>query len=287
MKKSCVLACLAVLLAAPSLFAGGDTDKCDTKYPIILAHGAAANEDDPDYWTSVREAIEDEGAEVYVTFVNAFDGTAHKGQQWKEQVLQILAVSGASRVNVIGHSHGTLYTRYAMSNLGIGNYIKSHTSMAGPHRGSAIADIIMGIIPDAIEPAVSWMIGLFFPADDDGNPTQMGYDLTRDYMINIFNPNTPNVSGVRYQSWGCKIKFPVMRDLLELSWAVLLPFEGANDGLVSTTSAQWGSYRETIDGAWWGSGINHSDIKDGLTVNGWDCQEFYVDVVNELKDWGY
>jgi hypothetical protein len=58
-------------------------------------------------------------------------------------------------------------------------------------------------------------------------------------LTNTVNPNTPNVSGIYYQSWVSKIKNFLAGDLLAATWLVMLPFEGDNDGLVSINSAKW------------------------------------------------
>ena len=39
----------------------------------------------------------------------------------------------------MAHSHGCLYTRDAISNLGLAPYVVSHTSAAGVHHGTEIA----------------------------------------------------------------------------------------------------------------------------------------------------
>src|SRR6056297_2476268 len=133
---------LALIFLSPfTVFAGGSSDTCDTQYPIVLAHGMGASAEIlgiVDYWWGIEEALEDEGADVYITSVNGMDSTESKAADFKQQYLGILAESGADKANIIGHSHGTLYTRYAISNLDLGaeGKVASHTSLAGPHRGS-------------------------------------------------------------------------------------------------------------------------------------------------------
>ena len=47
-------------------------------------------------------------------------------------------------------------------------------------------------------------------------------------------PETPNMSGVYYQSWSATMDFPPILDkvLFSVSWAILEWYEGSNDGLV-------------------------------------------------------
>ena len=159
------------------------------------------------YWNRIPSTLEDEGADVYITSVNGMDSTVNKALAFKQQFLQIKAVTGAAKLNIIGHSHGTIYTRYAISNLGLSSYVASYTSIAGPHRGSAIADVIMGVIPNPVKPLVGAALDFvyaFIFGDSNPNSVQNGYDLVRSYMINTFNPNTPNKSSVYYQSWAAR-----------------------------------------------------------------------------------
>ncbi|MFH2099159.1 MAG: alpha/beta hydrolase, partial [Pseudomonadota bacterium] len=142
MKRAALIAVLVLLVVTPGLvLAGGSTapTKCKTRYPVVLAHGAGVTAKVfgiVDAWWGIEDAIEDEGGNVYITAVNGMDGTAAKAVEFKRQYLQILAAARTSKANIIGHSHGTLYTRYAISNLGLSSKVASYTSLSGPHRGS-------------------------------------------------------------------------------------------------------------------------------------------------------
>ncbi len=242
MSKFIVLTVAVFLLVPMSLYAAGESDAAATKYPVVLAHGMGASAEILgilDYWWGLEDVLREEGADVYVTSVNGMDSTAAKAADFKQQYLEILAISGQPKANIIGHSHGTIYTRYAISNLGLGNQVASHSSIAGPHRGSAVADVIVGLVPDSLE----WLVGdvfdfiyAYFFGDTDPDSLDNAYDLTRTNMVNNFNPNTLDVSGVYYQSWAGKIKTMAInaRNWYFVStWSILLAYEGANDGLVS------------------------------------------------------
>jgi triacylglycerol lipase len=173
--------------------------------------------------------------------------------------------------------------------------VASYTSIAGPHRGSVIADVIVGIVPDSLE----WLVGdtldfvyAFIFGDTNPNSLQNGYDLTRSYMVNTFNPNTPNAEGVYYQSWAAKIKMMAIdaRNWYFIAtWPILLAYEGDNDGLVSVSSAKWGTFRGVEDASWYSAGCDHLNIVDQLfgITPGFDAPDFYVSIVRELKSKGY
>lgn len=299
MKKRITTLFLLLLLTVPfTALAGGDSYLCDTKYPVVLAHGMGASAEIlgiVDYWWGIEDALTDEGCDLYITSVNGMDSTRAKAEDFKAQFLQILAISGAAKANIIGHSHGTIYTRDAISNLGLSSKVASHTSLCGPHRGSAIPDVIVGIVPDSLE----WLVGdtmdfvyAVFMGDTNPSSLENAYDVTRPYMINTFNPNTPNMPGVYYQSWAAKIKMMAVDArnwYFMATWPILLGYEGANDGLVSITSAQWGNFRGTEDASWYSAGCDHFNMVGQLfgVTPGFDAPEFFVDIVSELKGWGY
>lgn len=297
--KKVLLAIVIGLLALPvALYAGGSTPKCNTKYPIVLAHGMGASASIlgiVEYWYDIPETLQAEGAQVYVTSVNGMDSTANKAASFKTQFLQILAATGATKANIIGHSHGTIYTRYAISNLGLASKVISHTSIAGPHRGSAVADVIMGVVPNPAKPLVGAALDFVYAyifGDKNPQSLQNGYDLVRSYMINTFNPNTPNMAGIYYQSWAAKIKMMAIdaRNWYFIgTWPILLYYEGDNDGLVSVNSAKWGTFRGVQDASWYSAGCDHLNIVNQLLgfTPGFDAPQFYVDIVAELKGKGY
>ena len=182
MKKSALIIVISAFICLPSaLFSAGDTSKCDTKYPIVLAHGMGAQAkivNIVDYWWGIEDALEDEGADVYITSVNGMDSTANKAASFKQQFLNILAISGKSKANIIGHSHGTIYTRFAISNLGLAPKVASYTGLSGPHRGSSVADFIFKIVPnqgwslvgDALDIVYTFVFG-----DDNPNSLENGW----------------------------------------------------------------------------------------------------------------
>jgi triacylglycerol lipase len=298
MIKRLVIVLFVLMLSVPAaVYAGGDSSSCATKYPIVLSHGMGAQAKIAyiiDYWWEIPNRLEDNGADVYITSVNAMDSTANKAAAWKQQVLQILAVTGKQKINLIGHSHGTIYSRYAISNLGMAGKVASHTSIAGPHRGSVIADMIMGVIPNSMKGLVGDVLDFvmtFVMGDKNGNSVQNGYDLVRSYMINTFNPNTPNMSGIYYQSYAYRIKNILGSGLLGITWLAMLPIEGDGDGLVSVTSAKWGNFKGVVEGNFLSSGINHLACVGmffGLPpVPGFDARDHFVDIVKDLKSRGY
>lgn len=294
MKKLFISFCFCIFFSIGSsnnVFAGSTS----TKYPVVLAHGMAASAEIlgiVDYWWGIDNELTRNGAIVYKTSVNGMDGTIAKAENFKQQVLDILSETGAEKVNIIGHSHGTLYSRYAISNLGLAPYVASYTSIAGPHRGSSIADMVINTLPETLHDDVggafdfiyTWVFG-----DSNPDSLQNAIDLTTDYMKNVFNPNTPDIDGIYYQSYAAKAKWSCPSLILQATWLIMLVKEGANDGLVGVESAKWGEFKGVKSGAWYSAGVDHLNIVDqmfGITP-GFDAPGFYVDIVNDLKNRGF
>ncbi|HPA70637.1 MAG TPA: alpha/beta hydrolase [Spirochaetota bacterium] len=293
MKRTSLIIAIVMLLLPAAVFAGGSSSNtCNTRYPVVLSHGMGAQYEIAwgitHYWNRIPDALEDEGARVYITSVNSMDGTVSKANQWRRQVLEILATSGASRVNVIGHSHGSIYTRYAMSNLGMGRYVASHTSIAGPHRGSSIAEVVLGVIEGNIGEDILNGLFSFLMGDTNPDTAQNLRDLSRSYMVNVFNPAVPNVGGVYYQSYAYQIKTAIGAGMFLVTWLIQLGKEGANDGLVAVNSAKWGNFRGVTSGSWW-AGVNHLmcvDMLFGITP-GFDAVGHFEGIVRDLKNRGF
>lgn len=292
--KTCILF-IALTFIPVTLFAAGSSSTCDTKYPIVLAHGMGAQAkivNILDYWYGIEDALEDEGADVYITSVNGMDSTANKAASFKKQFLEILAVSGKTKANIIGHSHGTIYTRYAITLLNLAPNVASWTGLSGPHRGSSVADFIFKVVPNqgwTLVGDVLDIVYIFVMGDKNPSSLQNGIEMTRNYMQNTFNPNCPDISGLYYQSYTSKIRYASNSVLLEIPWLICLAYEGDNDGLVAVTSAKWGNYRGCIEGAWWSGGVDHLNIVNqffGVTP-GFDAPQFYIDVVSDLKNKGF
>ncbi|PKL17306.1 MAG: alpha/beta hydrolase [Spirochaetae bacterium HGW-Spirochaetae-5] len=296
MRKSLFILLLSLLVTIPTaLFSAGSDPNCNTRYPVILAHGMGAQAkivNVVDYWWGIEDALEDEGADVYVTSVNGMDSTANKAASFKRQFLNILAITGKTKANIIGHSHGTIYTRYAISNLALSGKVASYTSLSGPHRGSSVADLMFKMVPNqgwSIVGGALDIVYTFVFGDKNPNSLANGLEVTRSYMNNTFNPNCPNKSGIYYQSITSKIKYVSNSLVLQVPWLICKAYEGDNDGLVSVNSAKWGTFRGVVEGAAWAGGVDHLNIVNqffGITP-GFDAPQFYIDIVADLKNKGY
>lgn len=139
-------------------------------------------------------------------------------------------------VNIVAHSMGGLDARYMISRLRPARVdVKSLVTVATPHHGSAFADYLI----DEIGPRNLSRLYAFW-----NRATGWDHDafeqLTRKYMMEDFNPQTPDDPSVRYFSYGAMLVHrPPVLSPFRMSFRLLNQLEGANDGLVSVESSRW------------------------------------------------
>lgn len=238
-----------------------------TKYPIVLAHGMAGfSKVGPlDYWYGIPQDLAKNGASVYVTQVASFGSSEVRGEQLLGQVQKILAISGAQKVNLIGHSHGSHSIRYVAGVLP--NRVASATAVGGPNLGSPVADVIKGasnipglgplaapIISGAINgmfALIDMMSGQEYRQDSlagmDSLTTAGSADFTQRFpggmpaANNSCGEGAYSANGVRYYSWSGTGHLTNALDISDLPMAatgLLIP--GDDDGLVGRCSSHLG-----------------------------------------------
>lgn len=113
-----------------------------TQHPIVLVHGLSGFDSIlADYFYGVKGALRDVGAtQVYTPQVTAFASNEERGEQLLAYVENLLAVTGAQKVNLIGHSQGGATARYVASVRP--ELVASVTSVGSPHFGSPVADLL-------------------------------------------------------------------------------------------------------------------------------------------------
>jgi triacylglycerol lipase len=253
-------ACVLALAAWPAA-AGTYTQ---TKYPIVLVHGLFGfdNIGPVDYWYGIPSALRADGAKVYVVQVSAANSTEVRGEQLLTQVKQVLAATGATKVNLIGHSHGGPTTRYVASVRP--DLVASVTSVGGVNKGSAVADLLLGVAPPGSlsnTVVVSVTNGLAavinFLSGGSGlpqNSLEAAKSLSTAGSL-AFNRAHPEgipttacgegaytARGVAYYSWSGAKPYTNLLDIIDPALALTsLAFAGAkNDGLVASCSSHLG-----------------------------------------------
>ncbi|KAK9897175.1 alpha/beta-hydrolase [Cystobasidium minutum MCA 4210] len=199
------------------------------------------------YWRGVREALEELGVEVLMTASPASGNIETRAKAICEQIIEKFP---GREINLIGHSMGGLDARYLITHLQPEAFtVKTLTTIATPHRGSAFADYLLEDILGRrnLPSLLTMMEALQMPGGG------RAFDaLTRSKMAK-FNEETPDDPSVTYYSYGAKFR-PSIVDVFRLPWSIIFEKEGENDGLVSVESAQWGNYKATLEN------VNHLDL---------------------------
>src|SRR5438132_8722088 len=102
-----------------------------------------------EYWAGVVDALAMGGeTKIFVTQTMPFDTSEERAKALVPQIDAILAKTGAAKVNLVGHSQGGMDARVLASpaGLALGDRIASVTTVATPHRGSRVADLVLGLI---------------------------------------------------------------------------------------------------------------------------------------------
>ena len=259
---------LALLLAAILLMLGGaahaNTGYTQTRYPIVLVHGLFGFDSflGIDYFYGIPNALTQDGARVFVAQVSAANSTEVRGEQLLAQVKNIMAITGASKVNLIGHSHGGPTIRYV---AGVApQLVASVTSIGGVNKGSRVADILRGVAPAGTfsEAFVNTITTAFVSLINLGSggtslpqmPTAALDSLSTAGSL-AFNRRFPQalpadcgsgaelVNGVRYYSWAGTLPLTNVLDVSDAALGLLsLAFGQPNDGLVSACSSRLGKH---------------------------------------------
>jgi len=106
-------------------------------------------------------------------------------------------------------------------------------------------------------------------------------ELTTSYMIDTFNPHTPDHPDVSYTSWagraGVGTEVPILPPL-RIPNRIVFDREGPNDGIVSVLSATGSGFRGTID-------ADHARQIGIRAFNGtFDAPAFIASLVEELSE---
>ncbi|KAI2470943.1 alpha/beta-hydrolase [Annulohypoxylon bovei var. microspora] len=259
------------------------------KYPIVLAHGLLGFAELQvaggwfpaiQYWRGISDALKANGIQVITATVPPSGSIQQRAEKLAHGIAQ---VAQGKSVNIIAHSMGGLDARYMISHLQPQNVdVRSLVTVASPHRGSAFADhLLKEIGTDRLPSIYKFVEGV-------GMDTGAFEQLTRRYMTEEFNPQTPDDPDVRYFSYGAMMDQPSLFSPFRHSHKIITNLEGPNDGLVSVASSKWGSYKGTL------IGVSHLDLINWTNRVRWTMRKwigqgpsfnaiaFYLDIVDML-----
>ena len=235
-----------------------------TKYPIILCHGMAGFDSlfgVVDYFYGIESSLTSGGARVYITHVPQFSTSEARGEALLTQVQHIIAVSGAKKVNLIGHSHGGLDARYVAAVRP--DLIASVSSVGTPHKGAEVATFLRAnvksggfseLVLSTLASSLGTILGLL--SGHTGAQDSLGaLDSLSASGAATFNAKYPaglpttkcgqgaaSANGVRFYSWSGTSPLTNILDVGDGALGVAsLVYKEANDGLVGKCSSHLGT----------------------------------------------
>ncbi|MGI0116353.1 lipase family alpha/beta hydrolase [Zooshikella sp. RANM57] len=238
------------------------TQYTKTRYPIVLVHGMFGFDSalGVDYWYGIVSDLRRSGAEVYVAQVTALEDSVHRGEELLHYLEELKAITGHSAFNLIGHSQGGPTSRYVAAVRP--DLVKSVSSVASPHKGSKVADLLMtkpgGSMGDRLLEKVSnglaKLIGIASGSPQDKQDFQRSVSSLSTYESALFNAQFPAgipssfcgegkslVSGVRYYSWAGSSTLTNVLDASDYALSATgLAFSEENDGMVARCSSHLG-----------------------------------------------
>jgi triacylglycerol lipase len=286
-----------------------------TQYPILLVHGLFGFESigNIDFFHGIKQALRQAGGRVFIPYLSAAHCNELRGEQLLAQIDRILIGTGATKVNLIGHSQGALAARYAGAVQP--KKIASVTSVSGPNHGSELADylrqaLIPGRLPEHVAAAIASLFGEFLSLLS-GNPqlpqnAVAALNALTTEGVGAFNDKYPQglpttwggmgkerVNGVHYFSWSGILKGTLLAEgpnLLDPLHGVCRAFSRyfttepeENDGLVGRYSSHLGTVIRSD------YPLDHMDTINqtaGLVRKGVDPVELYVEHAERLRNLG-
>ena len=276
-----------------------------TQYPLVLAHGlfGFGSIVGVDYFYQITPDLARNGANIWTTRVSTMNSSEIRGEQMLSQVEEILAFTGKSKVNLIGHSHGGQSVRYVAGI--IPNKVASVTTIGSGNKGAKLADILEGVLVGGIleqpargifdqlvAPAITFASGLEskrFPYDAKAALQALGTKKSLEFNQRFPNgvPSTScgegqyKVNGQYYYSFMGNSPFNTPLDPSDYGMLASSVLAGDGDGIAGRCSSRFGKViRDTH--RW-----NHLDEVNQLlgirSVFAADPVQVYREHANRLK----
>jgi triacylglycerol lipase len=278
-------------------------------YPVVLAHGFAGFRDlgPVHYYFNVARELRSVGETVYESEVAPFLPPRERAPMLGAFLDRVLRETGRRKVVLIAHSQGGLDARYLVSTLGYGDRVAAVVTISTPHRGTRLADALLGGRGSGADGFLNGVATLFGFAYND---VRVRADLRATLQVmstagmeafNRENPDDPRVlylslagrSGRRDGREACaggeRRDDPSRVDIPSLALLPTVafledgdPVTRVNDGMVEVRSARWGRFLGCVP-------ADHLDEVGQLArvlpdpISGFDHLALYRDLVQRLR----
>jgi triacylglycerol lipase len=292
------------------------------RFPLVLVNGIDSS---PlfRYSDRITDGLAHAGHSARLATLTPYAPTRVRAAELWRVVEDLRASAGVEKVNLICHSYGGFDCRYLASPAGLAadlrlddataRAIASVTTVATAHRGTRIADVLLGLTPDGDRAALvdrftalasDAFTGNTLDEDTDVRSALMALSLAQ---APAFNAEIVDAPGVYYQSWAgysrpfgtlspeeaakirdvCATNDAPRHDYMALP---LVPFanrsETPNDGLCPVSSAKWGNFRGCIPADHMEQ-LGQKNLPDANVETGFDIAAFYVSIAADLAQRGF
>ena len=263
-------------------------------YPIVLAHGIARFDfithslarqiplllsdlslafDRLHYFRGIATYLQAHGFATYHSSVSFAAGVETRARELRQEILAILAESGAAKVHIIGHSMGGLDSRYMIVFEDMADKVASLTTIGTPHRGTSFAE--WGLAHGG-----EWAIAVFNRFLSLDGFLTLTAAARRDFNELVRNHEASN--SVVYQTYASAEEPAWVFAPLRPPWQIIDAAEGPNDGLVPLHSQQWATKLISDSGVEKTIRQHHFPIPaDHLNQTGW----WDLDELRQVKWW--
>ncbi|MER5716328.1 triacylglycerol lipase [Streptomyces sp. NPDC002132] len=109
--------------------------------PVVFVHGFNGSGGSWNAWAASFKADGYAAAELDAWSYTWSQSNATTARQLATEVQNVLARTGASKVDLVVHSMGALSSRYYLKNLGGTAYVDDFVSLAGTNHGTSVASL--------------------------------------------------------------------------------------------------------------------------------------------------
>jgi len=137
LRKIFVIACVTAGLTSCTETTTTPGTLPDLKHdPILFVHGYGGNSAN---WETMKQRFLADGwqdFELYSYNYSFITSNATSAAEIRDQIDHIISITGATKVDIIAHSMGSISSRYYLKNLGGTAKVDAWVSLAGPNHGT-------------------------------------------------------------------------------------------------------------------------------------------------------
>jgi triacylglycerol esterase/lipase EstA (alpha/beta hydrolase family) len=219
---------------APTTVAGANTNcrpSPSHPYPVVLVHGTA--DDEGSNWVSLAPLLANDGYCVYAFNygetnlslsgrVDALNYIQHSAQELSAFIVSVLSKTGASKVDIVGHSQGGMMPNYYLKFLGGASKVNLLLGLAPSNHGTTVdglttlleqipgSSLLGGLLALAGAPSIpQQLVGsafethLFSGGDTVPGPRYVVIETTHDEVVTPYTNaflSGPNVTNITVQN---------------------------------------------------------------------------------------